>query len=161
MIRSMVVAMARNRVIGRDGALPWRLPRDLRHFKRLTVGHAIIMGRRTFESIGHPLPDRRSVVITRNREWNRSGVMVVHSLEDAWRAAAGSDEAFVIGGGELYRAALNEVERIYLTLVEADVDGDTTFPEILEARWRLAGDEPWPADERNPFSCRFQRYEVR
>ena len=125
MIVSLVVAMARNRVIGRDNALPWRLPADLAYFKRVTMGHPVIMGRRTYESIGRPLPGRHNIVVSRNRAFHAPGCTVVGSLEEAWRAAGDADEACVIGGTTLFRETLPIADRIHLTEVEADVEGDT------------------------------------
>lgn len=135
---SLVVAMAENNVIGKDGDLPWHIPADLKHFKAVTMGKPIVMGRRTYESIGRPLPGRLNIVVTRDpsRQWD--GVETVQSLPDALdRAAAdGAEEIMVIGGGDLYRAALPLAQRIYLTRVHEVVDGDTVFPALDSADWR-------------------------
>jgi dihydrofolate reductase len=128
MIRSLVVARARNGVIGRDNRLPWRLPADLAYFKRVTMGHPVIMGRRTWESIGRPLPGRRNIVVSRDPAYVAPGATVVGSLDEAWRAAGDVDEACVIGGTSLFAEALPVADRIHLTEVEADVAGDTYFP---------------------------------
>lgn len=135
---SLVVAMAENNVIGKDGDLPWHIPADLKHFKAVTMGKPIVMGRRTYESIGRPLPGRLNIVVTRDpsRQWD--GVEAVQSLSDALdRAAAdGADEIMIIGGGDLYRAALPTAQRIYLTRVHEAVEGDTVFPDLDPAEWR-------------------------
>lgn len=130
MIVSLIVAMARNRVIGRDNKLPWHIPADLRRFRDLTLGHTIVMGRKTYEGIGTPLPGRQTIIVTRQEGYAPPGCVVVHSLEEALAAAGSADEVFICGGGELYAEALPLAERIYLTMVELDVEGDTLFPEI-------------------------------
>ncbi len=140
---SLVVAMAENNVIGRDGDLPWHIPADLKHFKAVTMGKPIVMGRRTYESIGRPLPGRLNIVVTRDpsRQWD--GVEAVQSLPDALdRAAAdGADEIMIIGGGDLYRAALPLAQRIYLTRVHEAVEGDTVFPDLDPSEWRTASSD--------------------
>ena len=155
MIISIIVAMARNRVIGKNNRLPWHLPADLKHFKETTMGHPIIMGRKTYESIGRPLPGRTNIVVTRNPEFRAEGCTVVHSLEEALRAAEEAEEVFVIGGATLYREALPIANRIYLTLVEADIEGDTLFPEIDSDSWEEVHCETHPSDERNPYAYSF------
>lgn len=131
----LIVAMARNRVIGKDGALPWRLPEDLKRFRQLTMGHPIIMGRKTWDSIGRPLPGRRNIVVTRNRQLQLDGAETAASLEDALRLIAAVDTAFVIGGEQLYRTALPLADKIEITLIDADVDGDARFPQIDDNDW--------------------------
>ncbi|MEX0744922.1 MAG: dihydrofolate reductase [Phycisphaeraceae bacterium] len=155
---TLVVAMARNRVIGRGGELPWRLPADLAHFKRLTTGHTIIMGRKTFDSIGRPLPNRRSVVLTRDRQWRHAGVEAVHDMDAALRQVAGEGEAFVIGGEQVYRLAWPYADKVQLTLVEAEVEGDARFPELPVTDWRLVEQNDRPADEKNAYAMSFQTY---
>jgi dihydrofolate reductase len=152
---SLVVAMARNRVIGADGAIPWRLPEELKRFKALTAGHHIIMGRKTWESIGRPLPGRASVVVTRQRGYRAPGALVTHSLDDAITACGGDTEIFVIGGAALYAQALPLVNRLYLTTVDAEVSGDTFMPEFDFGRWREVSSRSFAADERHryPFRC--------
>jgi dihydrofolate reductase len=152
----MIAAMSRNRCIGRDNGLPWHLPADLQHFKALTSGHYVIMGRRTFESIGRALPNRSSVVVSRNPDYPAQGCFVVPSIPDALFMAqrARETEVFVIGGGQLYAAMLPLVTRIYLTEVEADIDGDAFFPE-LSPRWREVSRESFPADERHAYPYSF------
>jgi dihydrofolate reductase len=147
---SLIVAMARNRVIGRDGKLPWRLPADLQRFKALTLGHHIIMGRRTWESIGRPLPGRVSIVVTRNPAYSAAGATVVNSLADALMLAGDDSEAFVIGGGEMYREALPLADRIYLTELQADFPGDALFPPLAPGAWRAARSEHHPAQQDQP-----------
>ncbi len=132
---SLIVAMAKNRVIGIDNTLPWRLPADLKHFKTLTMGHHIVMGRKTYESIGKPLPGRTSVVVTRNPEYAAPGVIVASSLQAAISACGDDDEIFVIGGAELYQQAIALADRIYLTEIDADISGDAYFPEFKLDEW--------------------------
>jgi dihydrofolate reductase len=151
--------MAENRVIGKDGGLPWHLPDDLRHFKRLTVDHTVIMGRKTFDEIRHPLANRRNVVISRNPGFRPPGVTVVPSLEEALALGATEREVFVIGGGEIYRAALPNADRIYLTVVHADVEGDTWFPAFEDADgWVLESEDAHPADDRHAHAFTFRTY---
>jgi len=147
---SLIVAMARNRVIGRGGRLPWRLPSDQQRFKALTTGHHIIMGRKTWDSIGRPLPGRVSVVVTRNNAYAAAGATVVHSLPEALALSRGDPEAFVIGGEELYREALPLAERIYLTELEDDYPGDAFFPPLAPAEWRVIQREQHPPQDAEP-----------
>lgn len=158
MIVSLIAAMSTNRVIGRDGGLPWRLPEDLKHFKRLTVDHTVVMGRKTFDEIKRPLTNRRNVVITRRADFQPAGVHVVASLDEALALAAGEDEVFVIGGGEIYRLALPRADRLYLTVVHAEVEGDTYFPAFEEDGWVLESESDHPADERHAFAFSFRNY---
>lgn len=130
MIVSIIAAMSDNRVIGIRGAIPWDVPADRRRFRELTWGHPVIMGRSTFETLSGPLDGRTNIVVTRNPAWQAEGVLVAHGLSEALRLAGDVDEAFVIGGGEIYRQALTFAQRIYLTVVHIDVEGDTTFPEL-------------------------------
>jgi dihydrofolate reductase len=138
-IVSLLAALARNRVIGRDNALPWHLPDDLKRFKALTLGHPVIMGRKTYESIvavaGKPLPGRANIVVTRSPGYEAPGCRVVHSLQAALSAAAGSDEIFVIGGGEIFALALPLAQRLHMTEVDADVGGDALFPAYDRSEW--------------------------
>jgi dihydrofolate reductase len=148
---SLVVAMAANRVIGRDGTLPWRLPADLKNFKRITLNKAIVMGRKTWESLpARPLPDRNNIILTRRVDFRANGGTVVRGLDEAFDHASGSDEVMVIGGEEIYRLALSRADRIYLTEVLGSFDGDARFPDLDPAEWRevsredheTAGDHP-------------------
>jgi dihydrofolate reductase len=141
-LTALVAALARNRVIGIGNRLPWRLPEDLERFKRLTMGAPVIMGRRTHESIGRPLPGRRNIVVTRARGATWDGCVVVHSLDEALAAAGDAAAAFVIGGAELYVQALPRADRLYLTLIDAEYPGDAWFPELDPAVWREIEREP-------------------
>jgi dihydrofolate reductase len=152
---SLIAAMDRNGLIGAGGGLPWHLPADLAHFKRLTVGKPIIMGRRTFESIGRPLPQRDNIVVTRNRDFLAEGCTVVHRLIDAIEAAGDATEAMIIGGESLYAEALPLAGRLYLTLIDAEFQGDTRFPAFERSEWREVASEERPADEANPYDMRF------
>jgi len=155
---SLVVAMADNRVIGRDNGLPWHLPADLQHFKRITMGKPILMGRRTWESIGRPLPGRTSIVITRDAGYAAPGCIVVHSVEAALQAAAEcGDEAMVIGGAEFYAQVLPRADTLYLTRIHADFEGDTVFPELDESEWREVERSDREPDGKNPYRYSFIR----
>jgi dihydrofolate reductase len=157
---SLIVAMSENRVIGRGGQLPWRLSADLRRFKRLTMGHHIIMGRRTWESIGRPLPGRTSLVISRQPDYLAAGAQVVASLQQAIEAAGGDDQLFIIGGGQIYEQALPIVDRVYLTLVHTSIEGDTRFPELALGGWHLLEQSPtFPADNKNDHAHSFLVYQ--
>lgn len=156
---SLVVAMARNRVIGAYNALPWHLPADLTHFKALTMGHHIVMGRKTYESIGKPLPGRTSVVVTRNANFSAPGVIVANSLEAAISACGNDDEIFVIGGAELYRQAIALADRIYLTEIDADISGDAHFTELDSKHWLETGRASHIKDEKNAYSYHFVIYD--
>jgi len=145
----LVVAMAENRAIGKNGDLPWHLPADLKHFKAVTMGKAMIMGRKTFQSIGRPLPGRRTIVVTRNRDWSADGVEVAFSLQDAV-ALAGEGDIMVVGGGEIYAQAIKAADRLEVTEVALSVDGDAFFPEIDPAQWREESREAFPAEDGKP-----------
>jgi len=143
----LVVAYARNRVIGRDNALPWRLRGDLAHFKRTTLGHPIVMGRKTWESLGRPLPGRRNIVITRDPAYAAEGATVVHTLEDALAAAGDAARVFVIGGAQIYAATLDRADTIIATEVHADVPGDAWFPLLPAGQWRESSREAQPPED--------------
>ncbi len=155
---SLIVAVSENDVIGLAGDLPWHLSSDLRRFKRLTMGHTIIMGRRTFDSIGRLLPGRRTIVVTRQADWTFPGAVVAHELDEAIAAAAegGESEAFVAGGAEIYAQALPRVDRIYRTRVHASVSGDVFFPPLPENAWRVIETCRHPAADRDEFSSTFE-----
>ena len=158
---SLIVAVSSNGVIGHDGGLPWHLPADLKHFKRTTMGHHLIIGRRTWDEVGKPLPGRTMVVVTRSRRFAPEGAKVVRSVEQALEIAAEDDEPFIGGGSQIYRIALARdlVHRIYLTQIHAEVEGDTFFPEFDLDDWELVSEEHHEADEKNEFDYSFLVYE--
>lgn len=157
---SIIAAMSANRVIGRNGKLPWRLPADLARFKSLTTGHCLLMGRKTFESIGRPLPGRTTVVISRRRDYAPGGVLVAHSLEEALRMATG-EEVFIAGGAQIYRQTLGRADRLYLTVLDREFEGDAFFPEYDESGWRLVSEERHEPAEETSYAYRFLVYERR
>ena len=159
MTLSIVVAMARNRVIGRDNDLPWRLPEDLKRFKALTMGKPMVMGRKTFESIGRPLPGRTTIVVSRQAGLQIPGCVVVDSIDAAIRAADGAPEIMRVGGAQLYSEALPRVTRIYLTRIHADVEGDTLFPLLDPAEWRETVVGTHAADERHAYAFTYVNLE--
>jgi dihydrofolate reductase len=156
---SIVVAMTRGELIGRDGRLPWHLPRDLKQFRRLTWGKPIIMGRKTYESLGRPLPGRTNIILTRQSVDFAEGCKVAHTPEEAiaLAAATGASEAMIIGGSEVYREFLPRCESVYVTLVEGSFEGDTYFPgnPTQSPEWQIVSEEHCPADERNAASATF------
>ncbi len=152
---SLVAAMGFNRVIGKDNAMPWHLPADLRHFKEVTLGKPVIMGRKTFESIGRALPGRYNIVVTRDMGYKAQGATVVHSSGEALAAAGDVDEIMIIGGQSLYEEFLPRAETLYLTLVEAQAEGDTFFPEYSHAEWEEVSRVAHEADARNPHPYTF------
>ena len=157
MRRTLVVAVARNGVIGKDNRLPWRLPDEIAYFKRVTMGHPVVMGRRTWDSIGKPLPGRANIVVTRQRDFQAPGCTVVHSLDEAWEAAAraeGAEEVCVIGGTALFEESLPVADRIHYTEVEADVDGDTFFPPFDRSQWQEREVQRHAADARHAYPYR-------
>ncbi|HOW76055.1 MAG TPA: type 3 dihydrofolate reductase [Candidatus Competibacteraceae bacterium] len=156
---TLIAALAHNRVIGRDNRLPWRLPADLRFFKQTTMGKSLLMGRRTWESIGRPLPGRRMIVLTGHPGYSAPGCTVAHSLDEALTLAGPVAEIMVIGGAALYAQTLPLAARLYLTVVEADIPGDVWFPEWNRLDWRLEWEEAHPADADHAWPYRFQRWE--
>jgi dihydrofolate reductase len=158
---SLIVAMAQNGVIGRGNSLPWRLPQDLKRFRAFTLGKPVLMGRKTYESIGRPLPGRANLVLTRDRSWYAQGVMTVHSLEQALAQAGEAAELVVIGGAEVYRLVLPVARRIYLTHVHADVPGDTFFPDFDATQWADVECTPHPADAQHVYPVTFVTLERR
>lgn len=161
---TLVVAIAGGGVIGRKGGLPWRLATDMARFKALTMGHPIVMGRRTWESFPRPgpLPGRTNIVVTRDRAWKAEGALVAHSLDEALeiaRTAPGGEQVCVIGGGEIYAQALGHADRLAVTHVEADLEGDTRFPEIDSIAWRAVSQEAVPAGDKDDYPTRFVVYE--
>jgi dihydrofolate reductase len=156
---TLIVAAADNGVIGRDNQLPWHLPDDLKRFKQLTLGKPIVMGRKTFESIGKPLPGRLNVVVTRDTNYRHDGVTVVHDVDGALRAAGNAPEIMIIGGADLFQSFLPRARRVHLTRVHADIAGDVRWPELDDREWRLATSEPHGADERHAWPMSFEMWE--
>ncbi|GAB6263774.1 type 3 dihydrofolate reductase [Photobacterium sp. 53610] len=154
MIISMVAAMAKNRVIGKDNAMPWHLPADFAWFKKVTMGKPVVMGRKTFESIGRPLPGRHNIVISRSPEFAAAGVTVVSSLDAAKTAAGDTDELMIIGGGSVYAECLPMADRLYLTFIDLSVAGDTCFPD-WGSDWQQSYSEAYRADEKNAHDMTF------
>ncbi len=157
-----IVACSKNRAIGRDNQIPWYLPADLRFFKKTTLHHSILMGRKTHESIGRPLPKRSNIVVTRQKDYEAAGCEVFYSLLDAVKAVQkkGETELFIIGGGEIYRQALSICHRIYYTEVDLEVpDASVFFPELPETTWHLVSTQPHQADENNPHPYTFKIYD--
>ena len=153
---AMIAAMAKQRVIGKDNQMPWHLPADLQHFKAVTLGKPVLMGRKTFESIGRPLPGRRNLVVSRTLPVDTKGVEWFSSVELALVAASSSSEVMVIGGGEIYRQCLPLADTLYLTEIELMVDGDAYFPDYQQtANWHLVAEQQHQADSTNPYSYRF------
>ena len=156
-----IVATDENHAIGKDNQIPWYLPADLKYFKKTTLNHHILMGRKSFLSIGRPLPRRVNMVLTRDPFFTANGVVVVHSVDEALDIAkkAGEEEFFVIGGGEIYRQCLSITDRVFRTLVHTEVEGDTFFPELPPEEWKLISEEKHQPDDRNKFHYSFQIYE--
>ncbi len=157
---SIIVARAENGVIGINNQLPWRLSNDLQYFKKMTLGKPIVMGRKTFDSIGRPLPGRTNIVVTRNRGWKSDGVTVVHSLQEALKVASiePGGEVMLIGGAELYRQGLAVADKVYLTEVKACPEGDAYFPD-LTSEWQEVSRQPQEADEKNDCAHDFVIYQ--
>lgn len=155
---SILVATARNRTIGIDNTLPWRCPEDLKRFKALTMGHHIIMGRKTYDSIGRPLPGRVTVVVTRNRALKIEGCTVVHSLEEAIAACAADGETFIVGGADLYAQALPRADTLYITEIQQDVAGDAHFPDFDRGEWKETSREAHHQDAPQPLDYAFVTY---
>ncbi len=151
---SFIVAIAKQRVIGYRNGMPWHLPAELAYFKRTTIGHPIIMGRKTYESIGRPLPGRRNIVVSRNGDFHGEGIEVAHSLDAAIALCAGRD-AFVIGGATLFAEALERADRLFITEIDAAPEGDTFFPPISTQQWREVSRERREADAKNPYAMEF------
>ncbi|WML25888.1 dihydrofolate reductase [Neobacillus sp. OS1-33] len=156
---SFIVAMDKNRVIGKNNQLPWRLPEDLKFFKRVTMGHPIAMGRKTHESIGRVLPGRENIVITRQKEYRREDCTVVYSVEDFVQySEKQSDEIFVIGGAEIFNETFDYADRLYITLIHEEFAGDTYFPEFDVSNWELISCEKGVKDNKNPYDYEFRIY---
>ncbi len=155
---TIVVAISENHVIGKDNKLLWYLPNDLKHFKDITTGHTVIMGRKTYESVGKPLPKRRNIIITR-QDIKIEGCEVVNSIEAALKLAIGEEEVFIVGGAEIYKQAMLLTDRIYLTIVHKEFDGDSFFPEINLNEWKAVSREDHGPDEKNSLPYSFITYE--
>ncbi len=155
---SLIAAMDNHRLIGRENGLPWHLPADFSHFKQVTMGKPVIMGRKTFESIGRPLPGRTNVIISRSG-FSAEGVIVVDSISAALQAVEGAEEAMVIGGANLYEQMLPMAHKMYLTLVDAECDGDAWFPSFDESEWEVVDEFSHPADEKNNYAFRVVTYQ--
>ncbi|QHT71584.1 dihydrofolate reductase [Rhodocytophaga rosea] len=156
----IVAAHAQNRVIGRNNELVWHLPRDFKHFKEITVGHPIIMGRKTFESLGKPLPNRTSIIITRDAHYQQEGCIVVHSLKEAIAEAKKlDDQIYIIGGAEIYKQALPYTQKMYLTEVKAFPEGDAYFPEFSKTDWQETARHSYYKDEKNEYDFDFVTWE--
>jgi dihydrofolate reductase len=159
-IISLVAAMAKNRVIGKDNAMPWHLPADLKHFKAVTLGKPIIMGRKTYESIGRPLPGRQNIVISRNADYQLEGCDTVTSFEAAMKMVSHIEEVMIVGGGFLYSQVLPQANKLYLTFIDLEVDGDTQFPAYEHLSLKEVHRESHSADEKNPYNYDFVDYQV-
>ena len=155
MIISIIAAMDRNRLIGNKNQLPWHLPADFAHFKSVTMGKPIVMGRKTFESIGKPLPGRTNIVLTRDPDIRFDGVICVGSFKDAVSAVRDAEEIMIIGGSTIYQMLLPQIDRMYITYVDAEFEGDAWFPEFDEDQWTVKDSVIRPADEKNLYDCRF------
>ncbi|WP_100373945.1 dihydrofolate reductase [Bacillus sp. FJAT-45037] len=156
---SYIVAMDQERAIGKDNDLPWHLPADLAHFKRITMGHTIVMGRKTYESIGRPLPKRRNVILTRDEQYEAEGCDILHQADEVLTLAEKEEEFFIIGGAELFTHFWNQVDRLYVTHIEETFGGDTFFPEIDQSKWKLIHKESGTIDAKNRYPHSFCTYE--
>lgn len=155
---SLIVAMDNNCLIGKENDLPWRLPADLQYFKQTTTGHTIVMGRKTFESIGKPLPNRNNVILTGNKDYHHEGVKVIHSIDELV-SLEGESELFVIGGATVYEQTMHVATRLYVTHIDEVFEGDTYFPEIDSSVWREVSRKQGVKDEKNPYAYYFTVYE--
>ncbi len=154
---SLLFAMGKNHVIGKNNDLPWRLPEDLKWFKQVSTGHTVIMGRKTFESIGKPLPNRKNIIVTNDKEYKAEGCIVTHSIEEALQQDG--DETIVIGGAKIYEQVLDDADRLYMTYIDEEFEGDTFFPEYDESEWELTSKEKGIKDEKNPYDYYFCVYD--
>lgn len=155
---TIIAAIAKNRVIGNNNRLIWHLPADLRFFKSTTMGHVLIMGRKTFESLGKPLPGRTMIVISRQKDYLTQGVAIAHSLPDALNMVPENLETFIVGGAQIYELALPIADKMILTRIDADFDGDTIFPDYNEVDWQLVHTEHHPSDDKHPWPFSFNTY---
>jgi len=161
MLISLIVAASTNNAIGKNNQLLWNLPNDMKFFKNTTWAMPVLMGRKTFESLGKPLPGRLNIIITRQKDWKPEGAMVVHSLADAIKAATAADynEAFIIGGGEIFKEAMPIADKIYLTRVDAELEGDAFFPEINTKDWLMVSEQSFEIDAKHAYAYHFQLWE--
>ncbi len=161
MIVSFIVAASTNNVIGKDNQLLWNLPNDMRFFKNTTWAMPVLMGRKTFESLGKPLPGRLNIIITRKEDWQPEGAIVVHSIAEAIKAASAADyaEGFIIGGGEIFKEAMPMADRIYLTRIDAILDGDAYFPGINAKEWQMVSERSFAIDDKHAYPYHFQLWE--
>jgi len=155
MTLSIIVALSENNVVGINNQLPWHLSADLKRVKALTMGHHLIMGRKTYESIGKPLPGRTNVIITRNKNYKAEGCVVVSSLSEALEKSKDDSEAFIFGGGEIFREAISKVNKIYMTRIHTSINGDTHFPELVSSEWKEISRQDFKADEKNDYDYSF------
>lgn len=151
--------MAQNRVIGNNNELIWHLPADLKHFKTLTSGHHIIMGRKTFDSVGRPLPNRTNIIVTRQKDFKSEGCIIVNSLEEAIQKASSDDQPFIVGGADIYKQSLQYANSIELTIIDAVYEGDSYFPEIDTTKWKVISEEKLSSDEKNKHNMHFLKYQ--
>jgi len=156
---SLIVAVDSQYLIGKNNQLPWHLPADLKHFKTLTTGNTIIMGRKTYQSIGKPLPNRRNIVVTRNKNFTAEGCEITDNLQEACKLCNASNEIFVIGGSEIFKEAIHFVNRLYVTHIDAAFEGDTFFPEIDFQKWQKVEEFVFEADTKNLYNYSFVTYE--
>ena len=156
---TLIAALSENRVIGNDNNLIWHMPNDLKRFKELTKGHHVIMGRKTYESVGKPLPRRVNIVVTRKEDYDAPGCIVLHTVEDAIKKAENDTQPFVIGGGQIYKKSLPYARKLELTVIHEKFDGDTYFPEIDERYWNLINREDYQKDSKNPYDYSYLTYE--
>lgn len=159
MILSLIAAVSRNNVIGNDNKLIWHLPADLAHFKKITSGHTIIMGRKTYESIGRALPNRRNIIVTRQEFFQAEGCEIMRSLQEAVDSCLNEKEVFIIGGGEIFIQVIHAADKVYLTRIYKDFEGDAKFPELNFSEWKLMKYVRHHADEKNPYEYSFSEYE--
>jgi len=161
-ILSLIVATANNNIIGKENTMPWHLPADLAYFKRVTLGKPVIMGRKTFESIGFPLPGRKNIVISRNLDYSAKGIQVVGSVDEALDLVTDVEEVMVIGGATIYQHCLAQADRLYVTHINADIEGDTKFPEYdTNTNWEKTSSEQYLADDKNAYNLDFCVYQKR
>lgn len=156
---SIIVATARDHAIGYQNQLLWHMPADLKFFKETTQGHTVIMGRKTFDSVGKPLPRRRNIIVTRQDDFKVEGAEIVHSLQEALKLCEPEEEHFIVGGAQIYAEALAYTDRIYLTVIDGIFNADTYFPSIDPQAWELLSSEPHPADAQNPYAYNFKIYQ--